>query len=100
VDAHALGVHHRAARARSHERHGLSQGAERVEEILAVAVDDLDVQEPGEIVRGETIRGLVALRNGDAIAVVLHDEDDGQLLARRAVDGLVEVALGRGRLAQ
>ena len=81
------------------ERHGLAHRAERVEEVLAVAVDDLDVQEAREVVRREGVRRLVALRDRDAVAVVLHDEDDGQLLARGAVDGLVEVALGRGRLA-
>ena len=45
VDAHALGVDEGAARARLRERHGLAHRAQRVEEVLAVAVDDLDVQE-------------------------------------------------------
>ena len=54
---------------------------------------------PEKLSEANGVRGLVALRNGDAVAVVLHDEDDGQLLARGAVDGLVEVALGRRRLA-
>ena len=58
-----------------------------------------DVLEPGEVVAGALVGRLVGLGNGDAVPVVLDDEDDRQLLARGAVDGLEEVALGGRRLA-
>ena len=99
ADPHALRVDERAARPRLHVRDGLAHRAERVEEVLAVAMDDLHVQKAREVVRREAVRSLVALRDGDPVAVVLDDEDDRELLARRAVDGLVEIPLRRGRLA-
>ena len=99
VDAHAAGVDHGAAGAGADERDRLAHRAERVEDVEAVAVDDLQVQESREVVGRVEIGRLVALRHRDPVAVVLDDEDDRELLPRRAVDGLVEVALGRRRLA-
>ena len=92
-------VHDRAAGARADVRDRLAHRAEGVEDVEAVAVDDADVLEPGEVVARAFVGGLVRLRNRDAVAVVLNDEDDGQLLARGAVDGLEEVAFGGRGLA-
>ena len=97
MDAHARRVDDRRARARADERDRLAHRAERVEDVEAVAVDDLEVLEAGEVVGRVEVRRLVALGDRDPVAVVLHDEDDRQLLARSAVDRLVEVAFrGRG----
>ena len=99
ADPHAVGVDEDAPRAALGELRGLAQGADRVEDVLAVAVDDLEVREAREVVRGVVVRGLLPLRDRDAVAVVLDDEDDRELSERAAVDRLVEVPLGGGRLA-
>ena len=62
-------------------------------------MDDPDVLVAGEVVRGVEVRGLVALRHRDAVPVVLHDEDDRELLVGGAVDRLGEVAFRERRLA-
>ena len=99
VDPHAARVDDGRPGAGAHERDGLAHGAERVEDVQAVAVDDLDVLVAGEVVRGVEVRGLVALGHRDAVPVVLHDEDDRELLVGGAVERLGEVALRERRLA-
>ena len=94
ADPHALGVDEDRPRAALREVGGLTQGADRVEDVLAVAVNDLEVREAREVVGRVVVRRLLALRDRDAVAVVLDDEDDGELPERAAVDRLVEVALG------
>jgi len=99
MDPDAIGVDDRGAGTALDVPNRLAQGADGVEEVLPVAVEDREVQEAAEVVRCAGVRRLVALRNRDSVAVVLHGEDDGQLLPRRAVDGLVVIALGGRRLA-
>ena len=79
--------------------HRFAHGAERVEDVEPIAVEDLEVQEAREVVGGRRVRGLVHLRHRDAVAVVLDDEDNRQLLARSAVHRFVKVAFGGRGLA-
>ena len=99
VDPDAARVDDRSARARPDERDRLAHRAERVEDVEPVGVDDLQVEEAGEVVGRDGVRGLIALRNRDPVAVVLDDDDDRELLPRDPVDRLVEVALGLRGLA-
>src|SRR5207244_6083764 len=70
-----------------------------VEWISAVAVDDGQTAQPSKILGHDRICGLFADRYRYAIAVVLHDEDDGQPLATCAVERFEHVALRTSRLA-
>ena len=78
---------------------GFGHGVHRVEDVFSVAVDDTQVLETGEIVGYLAVGRLILFGDGDAVAVVLQDKDNGELLVARPVDGFVDVALGSGGLA-
>ncbi|OIQ64355.1 hypothetical protein GALL_540940 [mine drainage metagenome] len=80
-------------------RQGLVHGADGIQQIQTVTGEDLQVGEPSEIVAEVGIGALVPLGHRDAVAVVLHHEDHGQLLPVCPVDALVAVALGKRRFA-
>ena len=62
-------------------------------------MDEFQVLETGKIIGNLTRRGLVLLRNGNAIPVVLPDKNDRQTLQARTIDCLIYKTLGRSRLS-
>src|SRR5262245_50848524 len=99
VDAFAEGVHEHRTVATVHDVGRATYGFRRVEGVGAVAVDDRQTAKPTKILGDDRISGLFADWHRYAIAVVLHDEDDRQSLAARAVECLEYVAFRTGRLA-
>ena len=66
-----------------------------------VAVDDHPRHSVGVRVLGDVLdRRLLGEGHGDGVAVVLADEDDREAVDAREVQGLVEVTLRRGAVAE
>ena len=76
---------------------GLCHGVHGVEDVFAVAMDNLQVLEPREVVGNLAVGGLVFFRDGNAISVILDDEDDRQAFSAGTVDCFVDEAFGSGR---
>jgi hypothetical protein len=96
VDAHHVRLHQKGTGTLAHLPHQGLQGGEHVGEAGAVHLQRLHAEALGDGVDVGT--GLRALGHADGIAVVLDDEEHGELLAPGVVEGLEELALGGGTL--
>ena len=99
TDTHTIGMHNHRIAVKQRVFPRLGHRIHRVKDILAVAMNDFQVLETGKVIGNLTRRRLVFLRYGDAISVILPDEDNRQTLQTRTVDSLIHKPLGRGRLA-
>ena len=78
---------------------GFGHGVHRVKNVFPVTVDDTQVLEAGEVVGYLAVGRLVLFGDGDTVAVILQDEDNGELFVARPVDGFIDVTFGSGGLA-
>ena len=72
---------------------GLRHGIHGVEDVFAVAMDNLQVLEPREVVGNLAVGGLVFFRDRNAISVILNNENDRQAFSAGAVDCFIDEAL-------
>src|SRR5437763_5424451 len=100
VEAHPVG--HRLDQggpiARARPAHGLDRSLVDREDVVAVHLHAREAV-AGRPQREARRRRLQAARRRDRPLVVLHEEDDGDLLHAGQVEGLVEVALGGAAVA-
>ena len=99
TDAHTVGMHNHRIAVEQCILPRLGHRIHRIENVLTVAMDDFQVLETGKIIGNLTRRGLVLLRNGNGIPVVLPDKNDRQTLQARTIDSLIYKTLGRSRLS-
>ena len=92
-------VHQRRAFAGAGVVHRLHHGVEGGEDVAPVHFLDEEAGETGEQLRHRASRGVDLHRDGDGVAVVLHQEDDRKLEVAGGIHGLPEFALAGGALA-
>ena len=80
--------------------HGLARGPVAFEEVSPVALDDLQIGEPGKEARHVAAGRLYLNGDRDGVLVVLDQEQDGQLQVARRIEGFPELALRRGAVAR
>ena len=96
VKPHAMAVHQRRPEARAAVCRRLLKGAQAGHGIVAVHLGKVEVGKVGHQPRDVSARRVHLDRNADGVAVVFDAEDHRQLLVRRGVHRLPELAL-RGR---
>ncbi len=94
-----MGVDEGRPLARAAPLDGAATRGVRGERVAAVALLEVEVWEGLHESRDAAARGLHLDRDRDRVAVVLHEEEDGQLQVARGVQRLPELALARRPVA-
>ena len=94
-----LGVHERRLPLAAHPCHGFAERAVALEEVGAVAAQQLEVRERLDQPRDVAARGLHFDRDRDRVAVVFHQVQHRHAARARGVERFPELAFARGALA-
>ena len=78
---------------------GFGHGVHRIEYIFAIAIDDFQVLEAGEVFRYLAVGGLFRFGDRNTVTIILNHKNHRKAFETGAVDSFVDKSFGSGRFS-